>query len=440
VFKEILVNKIILFLFIFFSFSNCSLDTKSGFWTKDQKIAVEKNIKIKELFKDEEALKKELNVSIKINLKSKLENNSFVNNLDNNNGQINYNGELKSTSRFKFSKIKNFYKFEPDIFFDKNSIVFFDNKGSILKFNESSKLIWKKNFYTKREKKKQPILFFAGNKETLIVADNISKYYAVNIMTGELIWSKSNTITFNSQIKIYKNNFFVVDLQNTLRCFSIKDGNEIWKVNTEKTFIKSQKKLSLIIVDNKVIFSNSIGDISAVDIITGRLLWQTPTESSAIYEDSFSLKTSDIVAKGNSIIVSNNKNKFYSLDVNSGAIIWEQKINSSLRSTLINNLVFTVTEEGFLVVVDNDNGNIIRITNVFDKFKKRKKNKIKPEGFIIGTKNIYLTTNNGRLIVIDILNGKSKLVLKIDKEKISRPFALNKNLFIIKDNAIIKLN
>ena len=58
----------------------------------------------------------------------------------------------------------------------------------------------------------------------------------------------------------------------------------------------------------------------------------------------------------------------------------------------------------------------------------------------MGSNNIYLTTNNGRLLIIDILTGKTKSVLKIDGEKISRPFVLNKNMFIVKDNAIIKLN
>jgi len=38
------------------------------------------------------------------------------------------------------------------------------------------------------------------------------------------------------------------------------------------------------------------------------------------------------------------------------------------------------------------------------------------------------------------LTGKTVSVLKIDNEKISRPMILEKNLFVIKDNAIIKLN
>ena len=31
-------------------------------------------------------------------------------------------------------------------------------------------------------------------------------------------------------------------------------------------------------------------------------------------------------------------------------------------------------------------------------------------------------------------------IVKIDNEKISRPYVLNKNMFILKDNAILKLN
>ena len=65
---------------------------------------------------------------------------------------------------------------------------------------------------------------------------------------------------------------------------------------------------------------------------------------------------------------------------------------------------------------------------------------VEPVGFIVGTKNIYLTTDNGLLILIDISSGRSSSILKVDNEKISRPFILNKNLFIIKDNSIIKLN
>ena len=175
-------------------------------------------------------------------------------------------------------------------------------------------------------------------------------------------------------------------------------------------------------------------------LIEVNLVWQTPTQDSSIYESSFQLKTSDLVLANKSILFSNNINEFYSLDIKTGTLIWQQKINSTVRPTVIDNFVFTVTEEGFLVIIESETGNIIRITNVFDRIKEKKRSNIKPIGFVVGSKNIYLTTSNGRLIVIDVLKGKSSLILKIDNERISRPFILDKKLFIIKDNAIIKLD
>ena len=80
------------------------------------------------------------------------------------------------------------------------------------------------------------------------------------------------------------------------------------------------------------------------------------------------------------------------------------------------------------------------MTDTFKSLKKKNRNKIKPVGFVIGINNIYLTTDNGRLIVIDIKTGKTNSILKIDNDKISRPFVLNKKLFVVKDNAIIKLD
>ena len=434
------MNKILGLLLILLLITNCSLDKKSGLWSNTSKIDIEKDLITTELFEDEKTFSEELNSNVKIKLKSNLTNNNFTNNLSNNNGRANYNGSLKSISRYKFSSIDNFNQFEPEIVFDNNNVIFFDNKGSILKFDEFSKLIWKINYYKKTEKKLKPILTFANDQNNLIVADNLAKYYAIDIKTGELLWVKNNIAPFNSQIKIYKNKFFLTDLENILRCYSIKDGKELWNIKTDTAFIKSQKKLSIIIFEEKVIFNNSIGDISAVDVDTGKLLWQTPTQDSSIYESAFQLKTSDLIVFNKSILFSNNKNEFFSIDIDTGALIWKQKINSVVRPTAIDNLVFTVSNEGFLVIIESHTGNLVRVTNVFDIIKEKKRSKIIPVGFIVGEKNIYLTTNKGRLIIVDVSTGRSSLMLKIDNDKISRPFILNKNLFIIKNNAIIKIN
>ena len=432
----------ILYLFLFLiSISGCSFNKNSKFWTNTE-IVKNNNEKIiyKEIFPEEEALKKEFNSSLRINLQSKTNNHTSINNYLNNNSQLNFDGDLRKTSRFKFSKIKNFHQYQPEIAFHNDNIIFFDSKGSILKFNNKSELLWKKNYYSKSEKKLKPILQLVNNKKNIVVADNIAKYYMLDVETGNLIWSKNNLAPFNSQIKIYKDYFFVIDYSNTLRCFSLKDGNELWNIKTENSLIRSQKKLSMVIVNEIIYFNNSIGDISAVDLNKGELIWQLPTQSSLIYESAFSLQTSDIITDENSLFFSNNNNQFFSIDIKTGSFNWENRINSYLRSTIVDNYLFSISLEGYLIITDKNTGNIIRVTDVFKIFKPKKRNEIKPTGFIVGLNNIYLSTNVGKLVVIDIYSGKTKSTYKIDSEKISKPFVQNKDLFLVKDSAIIKLN
>jgi outer membrane protein assembly factor BamB len=433
------VNKFLLLSFILLLLNACSFDTKSGIWTEKKDLVLEKT-KSTQVFAKEEILEKEFNSNLEITLESKIINNSFANNLINNIGRINYDGELKKISKYKFSKINNFEYYEPELIFDNGNLIFFDKTGSIIKFDSNSDIIWKKNYYNKQEKNLRPVLTLAKNSETLIVADNISKYYAVDLKNGERLWSKYNQSPFNSQIKIYKDMFFIIDLNNVLRCLSIKDGTEFWNVKGDNIFIKSQKKLSIIIVKDVLYFNDSAGNITAINISDGNMLWQTPTQSSTIFEDTFLLRTSHIIANQEIIVFSNNKNEFYSLDLITGNLRWKQNVNSSLQSTIINDLIFSITNEGYLVIIDSRDGNIIRITDIFSVIKKKQRAKINPVGFVVAKNNIYLAVDNGRLFVIDIKLGKTKSIIKIDNNKISKPFILNQNMFLIKDDSIIKLD
>ena len=423
-----------------FFITNCSFNSNSTFWSGEKKIQKEASFTIREINEKQPVLQNEFNADLKINLTDKKIENELISKFYNNDGISSYDGTLKSISKYSFSKIDKFERYEPEIIINEDTIIFFDDKGTILKFDNNSKLLWKKNYYKKTEKKNKPFLFFANNLNTLIVADTIAKYYAININSGELIWSKNNKSPFNSQIKIYKDKFFIVDDSNILKCFSLSDGSLIWEFKTQDTLIRSQKKVSLALKNNKIIFSSTIGDLTAVDVETGKLVWQTPTRSNRIIEETMFLKISDIIIGGNSIFFSNNENEFFSIDEETGILNWKQNINSSLRPAYIDDLIFTVTEEGFLIVIESNTGNIIRSTYLFESIKEKKRKKIKPIGFIVGKKNIYLSTNIGRLFVIDILSGKTQSVIKIDNKKISRPKVLNQNLYIAKDNSIVKLN
>ena len=415
--------------------------------------------KKKKVKQNSEKVFKELNSNLKVKIESKLFKNNDYDNLTNNVRRIDFDSNLESKKRYKFSKIKNFNKSDPSLVYDNDGIFFFKSKGSIIKLDKKSKLIWKKNYYSKSEKKLDPLLSFATDGKVLIVADNISNYYAINSASGELLWKISSSSPFNSQIKIYKDRFYITDLTNTLRSFSIKNGKEIWNYKTDNSFIKSQKKLSIAIKDNKLFFNNSIGDISALNIDDGRLLWQRPTQNNLIVENSFLFKNSNLVISTDSILFSNNKNEFYSLNIDSGNLNWKQKINSDTGPIIINDLIFTISTEGYLYVINKPDGSIFRITDIFQNLKDKKGNRgspqgkdftklfkksykklSEPQGFVVAKNKIYITTNNGYILIVDIQSGKTEKFLKIANSKISKPIIINNSIYILTNKSIIKLN
>ena len=431
------MNKLIIFLLSLFLLNNCSLNENSKIWKEKERNLENKNIKKVSL--DKKKITSEFNQELNLDLVQIQTNNKIIDN-QNNYGSQNYEGLFNKIGNYKFSKLENVNQLNFKPIFLENGLIFFDKKGSIIRYKDSQKVLWKKNYYLKNEKKLKPQLNFLLSGENLLVADNIAKYYSVNINTGELNWSKNNTYPFNSEIKKNNEKFFVVDYKNTLRCYNIDDGTECWNLQTENSFTISNSKFSLIIIDDMVIFSNSVGDITAADIATGSIVWQLPTQSSNIINETFSFKFSKLVSDGKSIYFSNNKNEFYSVDVKTGITNWINDISSNLTPIIIGNLLFTVSNDGYLHVLEKNNGNIIRINDLYLNYKVKKRKDIKPVGFSIGNSKLFLTNTDGIMIVVDLSHGKIAKIEKVSGNLTSKPFIYNQNLFLIKNGSILQFN
>ena len=419
--------------------NSCSFDTKSGIWTKESiSLNSEENNKIKELFKKEILNENEFNPKLEIIVKNFSENKNKYN--GNNFGASKINSNFKNISKYNYGKIKHFDQFEPEAIFIDKDLIFFDKRGSIIRFDQNSKIKWKVNYYNKKEKKLFPILKFERSGKNLLVTDNFAKMYLINTFNGKLIWEKEHDVSFISQVKVDNNRFYALDANNTFSCYSLLDGQKIWRFDGEKKLINSQKQTSVIIDKESVIFNNSRGEIISLDKSNGNLNWITPTIGYIESLQSFLTKNSDLVLDENSIYFSNNKNSFFSLDVNLGFINWKQDISSELRPIIIDNIILTISPKGYLYILDKNLGNIIRITDIFYNLNSKKRKNLEINGFTATNEKIYLTTNNGKITKINIKNGNIDLVYKVSRNKISKPYVNNSKIYIIKDNGIVKIN
>ena len=422
------MSRIVLYFVFLLLLSSCGQSDKSV-----------ENTNTKILFEETKPIQEQLNPNIQIKLVKLVKDNSFVNNITNNNGNINFEPTFEKKKTFKFSKIKQFNSIDTEILFiENNDLIYFDNKGTIFRINKNFETIWKLNHYSKKERKLNPILYFNYIDNRLLVVDTLSNIFSINLENGQLIWKTESMTPFNSNVTVQADKFITVDFDNVIRCFSVIDGNELCNFKTENTFIKSQKKLSIFIKDDNVYSLNNLGDLTALNVNDGSLVWQTPTQSNEIFLNAFSLKNSEMILNNETIYFSNNKNELFSIDSRTGIVKWKQTVNSSLKPTISENYIFNISEEGYLFVIDIETGSIIRVTDVFSNFKKREK--VKPVGFVIAKNKIYLSTDNGRILIINLTNSQTEKVIKFNNEKISRPFINNAHIFLIKNNGIIRSN
>ena len=150
------MNKVFVILIFSIFLSNCSLNENSRIWNKKEKIENENKVS-KKILAEKKVISTEFNPLLKLNLSKNEPNNKIFDQL-NNFGSSKYNGQINKINSYKFSKLENFnqFNFEPLILSD--GVIVFEKKGTIIRFNDNKKIIWKKNFYSKTEKKIHPSL------------------------------------------------------------------------------------------------------------------------------------------------------------------------------------------------------------------------------------------------------------------------------------------
>ena len=102
--------------------------------------------------------------------------------------------------------------------------------------------------------------------------------------------------------------------------------------------------------------------------------------------------------------------------------------------------IFLVTENGYFVIINLDTGETISSTNIL-KILKKNRQSTKITGFIMGSGKIYSVTLNGYLIISSATSGKVISFKKIGDSIRSAPIISDGKLYILTENSkIVGLN
>ena len=136
------MNRLLILIISLFFLNNCSLNENSRIW-KDKENDSTNPKNVKKIF-SEKKIVTQFNQELKLDLTKVKISNKIVDN-KNNYGFQDYNGAFNKVGNYKFSKLENVNQLNFKPLFLNDGLIFFDKKGSIIRYDNNQQVLWKKN-------------------------------------------------------------------------------------------------------------------------------------------------------------------------------------------------------------------------------------------------------------------------------------------------------
>ena len=322
-----------------------------------------------------------------------------------------------------------------------NFVFFSDEKGRIYKFDiNSQKIIWELKIYDSsyNDYPKNIALFLNG--DVLYAADNLGFVYSIDTETGKTIWQQNYGIPFSSHLNFHKGILYVVNQNSRLYAFNPSDGQKIWSFESLSGLIKPSRSSNISLYDNKLLFSNDVGDITAIDLDQQVIIWTKNILSQNSISNNLVFKISNILIDKKDVYVSSNSGDLFNFNIETGEIKWSQKLTSIQNHISTDKYLFVLTENGFVVAFNKTNGNILWSVNL-SKLSKDSKIKLDYYGLLLALNNLYATSSNGDIYKISALDGKYISHKKINSDLSRAPIIVDNKIFILnRSSELIILN
>ncbi len=322
-----------------------------------------------------------------------------------------------------------------------NFVFFSDEKGKIYKFDViNQKIIWELKIYasTYNDYPKNIALFL--NVDVLYAADNLGFIYSIDAQTGKTIWQQNYGIPFSSHLNFHKGVLYVVNQNSRLYAFNPSDGQKIWSFESLSGLIKPSRSSNISLYDNKLLFSNDVGDITSIDLDQQVIIWTKNILSQNTISNNLVFKISNILIDRKDVFVSSNSGDLFNFNLETGEIKWSEKLSSIQNHISTDKYLFVLTENGFVIAFNKTNGAILWSLNLA-KLSKDKKVSLDYYGLLLASNNLYVTSSNGDIYKISANDGKYITHKKINNDLSRAPVIVdNKMLILNRSSELIILN
>jgi len=272
----------------------------------------------------------------------------------------------------------------------------------------------------------------------LFVTSGLGVIIALDPQTGAELWRRATRTPMHSAPTISSGRVFAVSDDNELFAFNANTGEVLW---TYQGIIESARMLtapSPAVIDETVIAPFASGEIVALRVQNGGVLWQDALSSAGQLTPLASLNdiaAGPVIADGY-VIATAQSGVISAFDLRTGQRIWSQPAGSISFPLIAGDFVYTVTTDGQVVCLSKLDGTVVWMQQLqaYKNVKKRRK-RIAWAGPILAGDRLMVMSSRGKAVVLNPYDGSIINDFKIGEDVFISPVIANETIYVMTDSA-----
>jgi len=279
------------------------------------------------------------------------------------------------------------------------------------------------------------IAFADGN---IFVASGLGKILSLDAQTGELLWARETRVPINSAPTVDNGRVFVISDDNELFALNSNTGEVLWSYQGITETASMLTAPAPAVVDDVVLAPFSSGELIALRVQNGGVLWQDSLSSTARLTPLASLNDisgGPAVADGY-VIASAQSGVMSAFDLRTGQRVWSQPAGSLSIPLIVGDVVYTATTTGQVAAMSKLDGTVHWIQQL-ENFKNAKKRKERTvwTGPLLAGNRLVVASSRGDVTLLDPRDGTVLKEQKVSGSVFVPPVIANETVYILTDEA-----
>ena len=329
---------------------------------------------------------------------------------------------------------------------EKDLIYLISHDGTIKAYKDDKEL-WANRFFVDDQNEGLFSLsskkFFSGglylSDKIIYASAGTSKLTAINSIDGRTLWNVDLINPIRSIPYISGNQIIVQSMDNKLYSVNKSDGSITWTNSVINEDLTTLNSYSVVEKNNMIIAKFNNNEIIAYDKTNGEEIWSNNLINK--YEQNISnpigFNNNNFFVSDNFLITTNNNGDILKIDINSGLTVWIKNFGATNRAYMAGKAFYFISDNDNLIGIDLVNAEPFMMKDLNFEFDKRSNQSIHFSNPIIANSHIFIATNKGKLMKINVNSGEIIKIYEIEKNVYLSPIFVNNHMYILSNNGTI---